>query len=450
VKHVIIVGGGIAGLSAAHALASRARVTVLEAGDQWGGKLQSATIHTAQGSVVVDAAAESFITRKPAAHALACALGLSDQLLDPGSETQGVFVWREGRMRAVPTGPAELLRTDLLSASGKWRASREPWTKKSDRSDDESVHAFMARRFGAEAAEVFGPVMAGICNLAPEQLSVRAAFPLFGELEQQHGSIIKGMMARAKSNQASGLPRSFTFRGGVSTLIEALVGQLGGAELRLNHAVKRVTSQPTGVTVVLERGDVLTADDVILAVDAPRAAAMMQHDHPTCSTAMMALPHTSIATLALVYPRAALAHLTECRGIMVPRPANRAIDAILFTSHKMPMRASGEVGLVRVFVGAARPELVTMAADDLVPLVAAELHDMVGLPSAPLAHRIFRWPQSFPAMTVGHLERVKAVTQLLPPHVAIAGASYAGIGVPDCVRHGQQAADQILHSMEAS
>ena len=438
---IIIIGGGIAGLSAAWELSGRADVTLLEASARCGGKLTTATLETPFGISVVDGSAESFVTRKEAAYQLLLELGLQDQILEPEADTSGVYLLRDRTIQPVPTSPLALLRSKLLSWRGKLRLLREPLTRASAPSRDESLHDFLERRVGVEAAEIFGPVMAGIYSADPRRTSALASFSVLRELERDHGSLMRGMLRRRPKRGARRLPRAVTLRGGVETLVNALEMQVRtrGVAIQTNAAVERVQS---GV-VTLRDGSRLSADAVILALPAPSAAKLLERSAPACATALQALPHTGIGTLALVYPASALERLSHLRGVMIPRSEGREIDAVLFTGFKMPERTPRGTGLLRVFFGANSPELIRATDEALLAVVSRELRELFGIDAAPLNHSISRW-HDFPILELGHLERVAKAEVLLPRGVLLAGASYRGIGVPDCVRQGRESARRAL------
>ncbi len=438
---IIVVGGGIAGLSAAWELSERADVTLLEANATPGGKLLSASLETPFGVSIVDASAESFVTRKPAAYQLLLELGLQDQILEPEVDTSGVYLMRDRQIQPVPTSPLALLRSKLLTWRGKLRLLREPFTRSAALSRDESLHDFLERRVGVEAASIFGPVMAGIYSSDPHRTSVLASFGILRDLEREHGSLVRGMLKRRPKRGTSRPPRAVTLRGGVGTLVSALETQLRqrGVRIQTNTVVERVQA---GV-VTLRVGSRLSADAVILALPAPNAAALLERSAPTCATALRTLPHAGIGTLGLVFPAAALEGLHHLRGVMIPRSEGREIDALLMTGFKMPDRTPSGTGLLRVFFGANNPALMRLGDEALLAVVQRELRELFGVTAAPLTHKTFRW-HDFPSLEIGHLERVSEIESLLPHGVFVAGASYRGIGVPDCVRQGREAAQRAL------
>jgi protoporphyrinogen/coproporphyrinogen III oxidase len=445
-RRVIIVGGGITGLSAAHALnKAGAHVTLLEASSQLGGKLCTITLETPLGNAVIDGGAESFITRKPEAYQLALELGLHNELRDPGTETKGVYLWKQNEMLEVPTNPGAFFRSKLLSVSEKFRVLREPFTPGRTDFADETLESFLTRRLGTGAAKVFGPVMAGIYGGDPSVQSVNASFPILRDLERESGSLVRGMFKRKPKRSHKKTPRAISFDGGAKVLIDALATSLEPfVDVRLNTHVHSLTQTGNTWRVHIETGEILESDAVILACPANVSAQLLTCVAPDAASSLHEIRHTGIGTLALAYPRRVLEHHQHLRGLMVPRHAGSAIDAVLFTGFKMPARVSENLTAIRVFFGANNPELLTLPENQLLEVVQAELRTMLGLEAAPLAHHAFRWPQGFPLLEVGHLNRVTRTERLMPHGVFLAGASYRGLGVPDCVRQGQEAAQKAL------
>ena len=428
---VVIVGGGITGLSAALELAGKAEVVLLEQSNRLGGKLCTAHLETPLGKAIVDGGAESFITRKPEAYKLAQELGL--EVLDGGAETKGVFLLRDQEIMEIPTNLLAFLASKLLSSKGKLRALQEPWTRGAASQTDESLDGFLTRRIGQEAANIFGTVMAGIYNTNPKEMSLQASFGVLHQLEQEHGSLLRGMLKQKRKTKKQ--PSAVSLQSGMQALIEALETKLRafGTEIRTNTPIAKVESNK----VFLESGKVLPADAIILACPAPSSARLLEGE---VSLALNALRHTGLGTVALAYPAFALEPLRAYRGIMIPKSENRAISAVLFTSHKMPSRVPKGVGLVRVFFD---PHQLPQSDTALLEVIRRELREILQLEALPLAHQVFRW-SDFPVLEVGHLERVAKAEALLPKGVYLAGASYRGLGVPDCIRQGQETARRIF------
>lgn len=451
--HVVVAGGGITGLSAAWELQQHAgsavRVTVIEATSRWGGKVQTDAFEIpGAGAFTVDAGPESFVTRKPEAWELAQALGLADQLISPGSETRGMYVLHHGRPQPVPLGPVAFVRSPLLTARGKLRLLAEPFVPAPAAGGDESLASFVARRLGREALEAFvGPILAGIYNADPEHQSLLATAPVMRALEREHGSLVAGALARAarprRSANGARPPRFFSFANGAQALIDRLVERLQ-ARLLLHTAVEHIVAQGEKFAVLLTGGVRLVADAVILATPASTAALLLKQAAPEAAALLGRIRYNSIGTVSLAVRASDLPAGLKVRGLMVPRRAGRAIDAVTFTSAKLPTRAPEGHALLRVFFGAGDPSLVTLDDERLLAVVSRELRDLLGLNVPILSYRAYRWPNGFPQAAVGHLEQVEAIERCLPPRLLLAGSAYHGVGVPDCIRQGSQAARQVL------
>lgn len=456
---VVVIGGGITGLAAAWALRQRAgaavALTVLEAAGRWGGKVETHVMPGPQGGrFLADAGPESFITRKREAWDLAHALGLQDRLIDPGSETRDIYVLDAGRPHKVPLNPALFVTSPLLSFGGKLRLLAEPFIPARRDDGDESLAEFASRRLGREAMEKFiGPILAGIYNTDPATQSVLTTSPVMREMEKENGSLVAGALARMRAKRRArargeALPPAFvTFREGAQELVDALVRQLSAdplCVLRLNASAWRLRRNGGQYVVELAEAEPVLADAVIVATPANAAAGLLREAAPESAAGLARIRHTDIGTLSLAY-RGADARLPfRLNGLMIPRREKRRIDAVTWTSAKMPDRAPHGYELVRVFFGAGAP--ATLALDDaaLLSAVRDELRALIGLDAAPIDYRVSRWPASFPQADVGHLNRVDEIERQLPPGLFLAGSSYRGLGVPDCIRQGLAAAQLTI------
>lgn len=453
--HILIIGGGISGLSVAWELqqqaGERVRLTVLEADGRLGGKVLTQTMPAPNGGqFIVDAGPESFVTRKPAAWQLTRELGLEAVAMNPGNEASGTYVLDGGRPRPLPLSPGAFIKSDLLTWRGKLRMLAEPFIPPKRNGADESLADFVTRRLGREALEKFiGPVLGGIYNSNPETQSILVTSPIMRELEA-HGSLVRGsirhMRARRRAAQSPAAPpfRFLGFTPGAEVLITALTTQLQ-ADLRLNAAVVGLERTAEGTAVLhLAGGESLTADAVIITTPANVAAKLVTAVAPEAATQLAQIRHVHIGTISLAYPAEAVAHTAPIRGLMIPRREKRRIDAVTWTSAKVPGRAPEGYALLRVFIGGGLPETVTMPESDLLPIVQEELADLLQIKVDPLDYRLARWPDSYPQADVGHLARVAAIERLLPAPFYVTGSAYRGLAVPDCIQQAREMAGRVM------
>jgi oxygen-dependent protoporphyrinogen oxidase len=341
-----------------------------------------------------------------------------------------------------------------MSAGGKLRLLAEPFIPPKQDQADESLAEFASRRLGKQAMEKFiGPILAGIYNTDPHTQSVLTTSPIMRSMEAEYGSLFKAafkrMMMARNQNGGPKRPRFVAFANGAQDLISALVEQLAG-DLRLGAQVSQVRRNQFDYELLLEGGETLQADALILATPANVAAQLLRPIDSEVANHLSEFRHTNIGTLSLVYRVDEVQLPQRIHGLMVPRREGRAIDAITFTSLKMPSRAPQEYLLVRVFFGGGAPELVTLSTDEFLSTVRRELADLLGIIAEPIEFVPFRWQDSFPQADVGHLDRVATIEAKLPTGIVLAGSSYRGIGVPDCIRQGRSAARQVSEMVKSN
>jgi oxygen-dependent protoporphyrinogen oxidase len=473
VARVAIVGGGIAGLATAFALHQRAAqanvqltTSVFEADTSWGGKILT---HRA-GDFLIEAGPDSFLSQKPWALELCGALGLSHQLVNTNEANKKTFVFSRGRLRELPEGlvlivPTRLgpfLRSGLLSWTGLARMGLDLVMPARRVGDDESLAGFFRRRLGREAFErLVEPLMAGIYAGDAEQMSLQATFPRFVELERQHGSLIRGMLSGRKRSGSSGTGPArptrtmfVTLQGGLGELVHTLVERLaqGGTKLNLGRPVQalRVRSSRIGTwtyDLLFADGEPFSADAVVLATPAFTAAELLRPLSPTAAGLLETIPYASTATVSLAYKTATLDRPPTGFGFVVPRVEQRDLIAATWSSSKWPNRAPASHALIRGYLGGTgREQVLNLPDADLVRRIRDELTDIIGLRAEPELVELRRWPRAMPQYTLGHLERLKGIQDSLAayPGLALVGAGYRGIGIPDCIRDGTDAAVELL------
>lgn len=457
-KKVVIVGGGISGLSAAWELQKSAesalQITVLERENRWGGKVLTQTMPGPEGGTfIVDAGPESFVTRKREIWTLTRELGLQDRVIDPGGEATGTYVLDDGKPYPLPLSPGAMIKTPLLSTRGKLRMLAEPFMPRKGDDADESLADFVTRRLGREALDKFiGPVLGGIYNTDPQAQSILVTSPVMREMEREHRSLVLATVARMRASrkaapEADPPPARFIgFEHGARELIDALVDQLD-ATMRLNAPVQQIEkANGEGYVAVLADGERIAADSVIFATPANVTARLLANAAPEASTLLQQIKHNSIGTISLAYDSAELNMAEPIRGLMIPRRERRRIDAVVWTSAKIPARAPEGYALLRVFFGGGDPTTATMPEDELLAVVTGELEALLGITAPPVDYRMARWPDSYAQAAVGHLELVESIERALPGGLYLTGASYSGLAVPDCIKQGRDTALTLINS----
>ncbi|MFO0706183.1 MAG: protoporphyrinogen oxidase [Nitrospira sp.] len=474
-RTVAVVGGGISGLATAFALQEQAvsagislRCTVLESGSSWGGKIVTHRI----GDLVTEAGPDSFLSQKPAGLELCRKLGLTEQLINTNETGKKAFVWSRGRLHELPEGlitfvPRQLgpfLRSGLLGWGALARMGLDVVLPKGSVDGDESLASFFRRRFGAQAFDrVLEPLMAGIYAGDAEQMSLKATFPRFLELEQQYGSIIRGMAAAKKKAPPPGPGARRTMfvslKNGLGDLVEVLATRLAGqgVELRTGCRVDalRVRSHQLGrwmYDLILNDGSALSVESLVLATPAYVSAELLRPLTPMAGGLLDLIPYASTGTVAMAYPASAVSGAVEGFGFIVPRSEARDLIAATWTSLKWPHRAPADRVLIRCYVGGVgRDRILEQDDEALVKTVRAELATMCGLTAEPSYVEVNRWWKAMPQYTIGHLDRLTQLDAALSRYggLVLTGAGYRGVGIPDCIRDGAVAAEKVVTYLRA-
>ncbi|WP_442482013.1 protoporphyrinogen oxidase [Aeoliella sp. SH292] len=453
---IAIVGGGISGLAAAHRLTELLPdwpIKLFEASSRLGGVLH--TEH-AEG-YLIEHSADNFLTRLPWAKELCERVGIAKELLPTEPSLRRALVVNRGQVVPVPEAFVlmsarklwPVLTSPVLSAAGKLRLAMEAFVAKRTDSTDESVASFARRRLGREAFEqLVQPLVAGIYTADPELLSMQATLPQFVEMEQKFGSLWRGTRGQASGTDSGAQYSAFVApRGGMGQLVDAIAERLPPGSVELNTAIERVQQTDSGAwQLQTTSGQRIEAAAVVIATPAPRAAKLLSLVDEPLSKLLGSIRLASTAIVVLGVERAQVAKPIPGFGFVVPQVEGRQIIAASFSSVKFPDRAPDGRLLIRVFIGGAlQPELLERSDAELVSLARQELRELVGLTGEPDLTNVVRWPASMPQYHVGHLDRVMQIEQLTAQHpgLAIAGNAYRGVGIPQCIRSGEQAAQQI-------
>jgi oxygen-dependent protoporphyrinogen oxidase len=483
---IVIIGGGISGLSTAFYLQQQAyaagvplRYTLVERDTRFGGKLVTDTF----GQFVVEGGPDSIITQKPWGLQLVRDLGLADQLIGTNELPRKVAFLSHGRPRPMPDGmtlivPTKLgpfLRSPLLSPLGKLRMLLDLVIPPRQGDADETLADFIRRRFGEEALiKLAEPLLAGIHNSESERQSLLATFPRLREIELQYGSLIRGMRASRRKmeddrrktidDSLASHPSSIvhrpssivhqsafvTLKGGMGALADALVRALDG-RLISGMGVAALDYEPAparSYRVRLEDGEVLHADAVVLTAPSFVAADLVESFQPALAAGLRRIRYVTTGTLSLAYAKSAIGAPLDGYGLVIPRTERRRLNAVTISSSKFAHRAPDDAVLLRVFVGGSRnPAVVELDDVALLELARAELHDILDIRAEPLWSRIYRWPRSNPQYDVGHLAHIDALEALCPAGLYLAGSAYRGVGIPDCSRQGRDTAANVLAAL---
>jgi oxygen-dependent protoporphyrinogen oxidase len=471
-NRVVVVGGGLSGLTAAYRIVERAKaarraveVVVLEAKDRVGGAIATRRVD----GFTIEGGPDSFITNKPWAVDLCRSLGLDDQLIGTDAQHRRSFVVRKGRLYPVPEGfvllaPNRLgpvLTSPILSFGGKLRMLLDlVLPRRADDEADESLAAFVKRRLGREALErLVQPLVGGIYTADPNELSVRATLPQFLEMERVHGSLIRGALQQARQarwaeRNASGARYGMfvTLADGMDALPRALVAALPPGTVRTGAAVRRVSRNAPASPWLVELldGPPIEAAAVVMATEAHASARLLDGVDPGLALQLRAIPYASSAIVCVAYPRDQISHPLDGFGAVVPAVERRSILAVSFLSVKFPRRAPAGTVLMRVFVGGAtQPELFDRDDEALKTIVRSELYDLLGARGEPLLAEVARHPRAMPQYTLGHLDRVEAIRRQAArhPRLILAGNAFDGVGIPDTVRAADAAADAALAAL---
>lgn len=457
---VAVIGGGISGLSAALSLEEQRRAgvieyTLYESAAHLGGVLRTDHI---QGCIV-EAGPDSFISEKPWATDLCRTVGLGTQLIGSNDADRITYILVRGRLIPMPDGlmfmvPTKVLPTGvspLFSWATKLRMAKEFFHPPHALDGDESVASLVKRHYGSEMVDrLADPLLSGVYGGEAANLSVRAVLPRFAEMERAHGSLGRAMLAARKKMRSAVKKKSpplFTsVKDGMQQLVDAIIPRLDAASLKTNTAVHSMEAESGGWKISSGAGPA-HYNAVILALPAHAAAQLLSKCSPDLAAELSAIQYSSSITVGLGYDQTVRQSLPPGFGFLVPRSEGKHLLAATFVHNKFPHRAPEDRALLRCFFAASSAENIWPLSDDaIVALVRNELQKILRVSALPLFARVYRWKSAMAQYGVGHLERLERIERFRQsiPGLALAGNGYRGIGVPDCVRSGQEAAKQVL------
>lgn len=477
-SRVVVVGGGITGLAtaldlrdAATAARRELEIVVLEARSRPGGNVRT---ERAQG-YIIERGPNGFLDNAPQTLDLVRRIGLEDRVQRADEAAGRRFIYRDGRLHQAPADPIAFLRTPLLSLRGRFRVLAEPFARPRTPGLDETVHSFATRRIGEEAASVLvDPMVSGVFAGDARALSLRSSFPRMAAMEEEHGSLVKAMVARMKERKAAqrkggerrerpgdieavsraGGPTGpggtlTSFRDGLDTLVERLVGALGAGVVRTEGRVSAI--EPGSRWLVrLESGETVTADAVVLTIPSPRAAPLLEPVDGELAAAVGGIPTAGLAVVATAFDAAAIPEVNGF-GFLVPRGQGLRILGCLWDSSIFPGRAPDGKVLLRSMVGGAHDAAAVSDSEEVVlAAVRRDLRVAMRIEAEPELTRVYRWPLGIAQYHVGHQDRIDRIHDRLRAHPGlwVAGSSYYGVSMNACIGKAAEQAVEILRALE--
>lgn len=453
---VVIIGGGISGLSTAYHL-SKAGIpsTLVERRPYLGGVIRTESAH----GCVLEAGPDSYLSAKPWALELIRELGLAGEVIGSNDELRVTYVVKggnlvplpDGLMLMVPTRILPMITTRLLGWHSKWRMGWEVFRRPGNTpAEDRSVADFIRDHYGQEAVDYLAePLLAGVYGGDPEELSVASVLNRFVELEEKHGSLSRGVLAeRRKARRKAGSSPLFqTLRSGLGKLASTLVSAAGHAVRVIEAEARAVERQPGGYRVALSGGSI-DASHVVLACQAYEASALIRPLDAPLADLLASIPYHSSITVSLGYSKATFDRPLDGFGFLVPSRERKRVVAGTWVGTKFNHRVPDDKVVLRCFLGGSDDAGLGESDDAIVAMVLEELRDLMGVNTEPIFWRVARWPRSMAQYTVGHQKRVEEIDARLrlTPGIHLVGNGYYGIGIPDCARMGRQAAERIATS----
>jgi oxygen-dependent protoporphyrinogen oxidase len=447
---VVVVGGGISGLTLAFTLQEDARrlgaalsLTVVEAAPRAGGHIRT----THADGFVIESGPNGFLNREPHTLALVDALGLQSRLVEARPESRKRYILRDGRLRAVPSGPASLLTSSALSWAGKLRLLREPFASSAHSDREETVHGFASRRIGREAAEMLvDAAVAGISAGDSRQLSVDAQFPEMVAMEREHGSLLWAML---KTPRPSTPRRLLSFDRGMQVLVDELCARLGPS-LQVDRPVQALRRAGDVWRLTCAGGVVIEADHVVLSVPAWAAAVMLNDAAPELAAQVGRVSYAGLTVVGLGYAASDIPRALDGYGYLVTKPEVLATLGVVWESSLFPGRAADGTALLRVFLGGTRrPEIAAAPPEHVLKLARQELNKVMRITAEPRHVSVAAWPRAIAQYTVGHTARQREMRTLLARHpgLHISGTAFDGISFNHAVKSGRLTARRMADSL---
>jgi len=440
----LIVGGGISGLSAAYYLSKAGvRPILVERSPQVGGVIRTSV----QQGCVLEAGPDGFMAAKPWAMDLIRELGLADQIIGSNDHSRITYIVRHGKLVALPDGLMMMVPTKIMPLVGtslfgwgtKIRMGLEFFRRPNGRHPDRSVYDFLMDHFGQESLDYLAePLLAGVYGGDPKQMSVNSVLSRFAEIETKYGSLTRGVLVAPKPPRIPG-PKSFlwTLKNGLGELIEKL-----RPSADVVHGTVEALERNGAAFRARVNGEWMEAENVVLAAPAGDCAKLVGSANAELAELLFNIPYTSSITIALGYRKDTFDHPLKGHGFLVPKLERQYLMGCTWVGNKFNHRVPDDMVLLRCFVGGNG---LALADEELVAAARSELRGIMGLQAQPVFHSVARWPNAMAQYTVGHQQRVERIEGILQtiPGLHLAGNAYRGIGIPDCVKMGKDAADRI-------
>ncbi len=460
--HVVVVGAGISGLTAAYRLSATdaaCRVTLVEASNRLGGKIAT----TPFGGVMIDEGADAFLARVPHGIDLCRELGIDVDFISPSSK--GAFVVSRGKLRrlpdglmlGVPTRLRQVVTSGIVSPLGLLRAGLDLVKPNNWDGEDESVGDLVTRRMGREVAErLVDPLVGSISASDTFNLSAQLATPQIAEVARNHRSLIRGLRALQKEREATDLPLFYSFQGGVSVLVDRLVAELTAVDIRTNSEVTAIEVRPDGGYRLVTPSGPIDADAVILAAPARVAAPLVAPHAASASRILTDVEYASVSLVTMAFRSSDIGNDLDGSGLLVAPDEDMLMTAASFGHRKWPHWTGDNDDRIVMRVSAGRfgdDRAMQLDDDELVESLANELAALLDIEGPVLEWRVSRWPLSFPQYRPGHSDRIALAESDLSsnlPGVELTGSSYRGVGIPACIRQGNEAAARIIERLASA